>query len=43
LVLSCPSDSPLLTPVLVRGSDYILNPVVRVEGETWSGIKKLYR
>jgi hypothetical protein len=36
-------DSPNFTAVLVRGGDYILNPVVRVEGETWSGIKKLYR
>jgi hypothetical protein len=36
-------DAPIYTPLLVRGGDYILNPVIQVEGKTWSGVKDLYR
>jgi len=36
-------DPPNFTAMLVTGGSYILNPVIGVEGETWSGIKKLYR
>jgi hypothetical protein len=33
----------VFTPLLVRGGDYILNPVIQVEGKTWSGVKDLNR
>jgi hypothetical protein len=36
-------DEPNFTPLLVTGGDYILNPVIRVEGETWSRVKEFYR
>jgi hypothetical protein len=35
-------DEPTFTPFLVTGGDYILNPVIQVEGKTWSGVKDLY-